>query len=353
MRGKAGDKVAALSRPGITPACAGKRPSTAPRHRVQWDHPRVCGEKLWTGLRSPTDLGSPPRVRGKVIWQLLAPTNGGITPACAGKSIRSAPSSVLFWDHPRVCGEKDAYTQWKAQPKGSPPRVRGKVAHHPSDHPVNGITPACAGKRGSSIINRIGNRDHPRVCGEKHFPHGISITLRGSPPRVRGKGEQLVELLKHSGITPACAGKRIPRCSKRNTGGDHPRVCGEKLCPPLEETGNPGSPPRVRGKVSYHMKGMAADRITPACAGKSAWLLGDPTAKRDHPRVCGEKEWRRFFLRHFLGSPPRVRGKAPVRSSPALHSGITPACAGKRISGSRTRRHSRDHPRVCGEKLLL
>ena len=50
--------------------------------------------------------GSPPRMRGKVALTLDVDEIAGITPAYAGKSIRSAPSSVLFGDHPRVCGEK-------------------------------------------------------------------------------------------------------------------------------------------------------------------------------------------------------------------------------------------------------
>ena len=45
----------------------------------------------------------------------------------------------------------------------------------------------------------------------------------------------------------------------------------------------------MRGKVSYHMKGMAADRITPAYAGKSANQSTVRRVERDHPRVCGEK----------------------------------------------------------------
>ena len=29
-----------------------------------------------------------------------------ITPACAGKSCRQSNDIPMFWDHPRVCGEK-------------------------------------------------------------------------------------------------------------------------------------------------------------------------------------------------------------------------------------------------------
>ena len=54
---------------------------------------------------------------------------------------------------------------------------------------LGGITPACAGKRGGND-NRAGDiGDHPRVCGEK-LPGAVSrAKTGGSPPRVRGKGD--------------------------------------------------------------------------------------------------------------------------------------------------------------------
>ena len=51
---------------------------------------------------------------------------------------------------------------------------------------------------------------------------------------------------------------------------DHPRVCGEKLSDTDVEKVEVGSPPRVRGKVTYVSKSAYTVRITPACAGKSA-----------------------------------------------------------------------------------
>ena len=70
-------------------------------------------------------------------------------------------------DHPRVCGEKRDVLLSDGQHPGSPPRVRGKVGIYPTFTHVDGITPACAGKRRKSKISSIERRDHPRVCGEK------------------------------------------------------------------------------------------------------------------------------------------------------------------------------------------
>ena len=54
----------------------------------------------------------------------------------------------------------------------------------------------------------------------------------------------------------------------------------------------------------------------------------------------------------LIGSPPRVRGKAPPIPRPIAFARITPACAGKRCRSTRSRCRSGDHPRVCGEKLI-
>ena len=132
--------------PGITPAYAGKRhcnlPSTAP-----WkDHPRVCGEKSEMSLNLSALMGSPPRMRGKDLSAIVSPPYVGITPAYAGKRNSFTKSFEEHGDHPRVCGEKFDLDCTCVTELGSPPRMRGKggatsdIILHP------GITPAYAGK---------------------------------------------------------------------------------------------------------------------------------------------------------------------------------------------------------------
>ena len=93
-------------------------------------------------------------------------------------------------------------------------------------------------------------------------------------------------------------------------------------------------------------------RITPACAGKSDPTEDDDAATKDHPRVCGEKMmWMKDICKP-PGSPPRVRGKGKPALAVVCHDRITPACAGKRLIGIAAALIYRDHPRVCGEKPL-
>ena len=153
--------------------------------------------------------------------------------------------------------------------RGSPPRVRGKGQEPSESHPLPGITPACAGKRQRPAARLRGGGDHPRVCGEKPVAMHSCITSRGSPPRVRGKGGFPCLAVLHPGITPACAGKRYG-CDDITQGKrDHPRVCGEKGVINQNPEDFKGSPPRVRGKALQAIPATMSEGITPACAGKS------------------------------------------------------------------------------------
>ena len=109
-------------------------------------------------------------------------------------------------------------------------------------------------------------------------------------------------------------------------------MCGEKGAVIDSRIAFPGSPPRVRGKALLPLPSSVAAGITPACAGKSPPDCIIPFFPRDHPRVCGEKILRRRLRRTDRGSPPRVRGKASGHPRLPHLDRITPACAGKRLN---------------------
>ena len=70
------------------------------------DHPRVCGEKAVCHADAAAGVGSPPRMRGKVLAKMAKVDGAGITPAYAGKSALVFDTAIIRKDHPRVCGEK-------------------------------------------------------------------------------------------------------------------------------------------------------------------------------------------------------------------------------------------------------
>ena len=64
------------------------------------------GEK-YTGWATPTaKQGSPPHGRGKAVWKDVKRAERGITPAWAGKSIGLKFATQGNKDHPRMGGEK-------------------------------------------------------------------------------------------------------------------------------------------------------------------------------------------------------------------------------------------------------
>ena len=147
---------------------------------------------------------------------------------------------------------------------------------------------------------------------------------------MRGKAGTESSTPTSARITPAYAGKRNGQSPTMLLRRDHPRVCGEKNAILSGRKTEPGSPPRMRGKATPTTSGGSWHRITPAYAGKS-FPAGCPRSRsRDHPRVCGEKPRRPPAAAVGIGSPPRMRGKDSIMDGLQGVHGITPAYAGKR-----------------------
>ena len=86
MRGRESDKEYDERYVGITPARAGKSEAPGGLARQPRDHPRACGEEAVEKPTVQSQIGSPPRVRGRDTGKLFDDDRAGITPARAGKS---------------------------------------------------------------------------------------------------------------------------------------------------------------------------------------------------------------------------------------------------------------------------
>ena len=192
-----------------------------------------------------------------------------ITPADAGKTCMCAVCNLTREDHPRGCGENRYVPDRQQRGIGSPPRMRGKHENLFANSHSSRITPADAGKTSGCLIYRGSHKDHPRGCGENPKVTCFLGMAAGSPPRMRGKRLNQPIRRQSRRITPADAGKT---CGFRSTliyHTDHPRGCGENITPLNLTYPCTGSPPRMRGKRRHSRRFAVMTRITPADAGKT------------------------------------------------------------------------------------
>ena len=128
-------------------------------------------------------------------------------------------------------------------------------------------------------------------------------------------------------------------------------MCGEQAAWRSRPTLVEGSPPRVRGTAPLPFRRGLRAGITPACAGNSHLKFLLFFRNKDHPRVCGEQVFLLSSFGFYKGSPPRVRGTGKPAARNLWAARITPACAGNRCVDLRRKPRQRDHPRVCGEQF--
>ena len=153
----------------------------------------------------------------------------------------------------------------------------------------------------------------------------------GSPPPMRGKGRRMTAHGSRLGITPAHAGKSSAKWRLATRLWDHPRPCGEKDQPVSRYTPVIGSPPPMRGKVYGTGEYAFNVWITPAHAGKRHDERTARRWRRDHPRPCGEKVVLTDPADRARGSPPPMRGKVSAFEAKVIANRITPAHAGKSV----------------------
>ena len=139
-----------------------------------------------------------------------------------------------------------------------------------------------------------------------------------------------------------------------NVSGDHPRGCGEHLIIISIPHTPTGSSPRMRGAHTFDELYRYRMRIIPADAGSTAKYWDVVVSWEDHPRGCGEHDFRLNAMAERQGSSPRMRG-ALITSWPKRSSiRIIPADAGSTLDSPCRRSLSRgSSPRMRGARLHL
>ena len=229
----------------------------------------MCGEHKIHFHDTRRIRGSSPHVRGAPPRWGVLDCEHGIIPACAGSTPYGPLERLEERDHPRMCGEHTSQPAWTAWRWGSSPHVRGAPTRNRQRNTANGIIPACAGSTGTSLSTGASSRDHPRMCGE-HVKHLIKDgSVWGSSPHVRGALWRTGNERPSRGIIPACAGSTVITLIASLVAGDHPRMCGEHGTNIPFFISPPGSSPHVRGARCTFPILTCSNGIIPACAGST------------------------------------------------------------------------------------
>ena len=227
MRGKPLLGVLLAHSLGLIPAHAGKTVLYRIRTYPNWAHPRACGENPEGQGRCARLWGSSPRMRGKHSHLRPLGFLTRLIPAHAGKTSRVQSLKPSGRAHPRACGENTETRAGARGEMGSSPRMRGKLAGCMLHRQSRGLIPAHAGKTRPRSGPVCAGRAHPRACGENGRGLCVVAEHAGSSPRMRGKPSSHEFDLTGLGLIPAHAGKTFVKCVHYVRRWAHPRACGE------------------------------------------------------------------------------------------------------------------------------
>ncbi len=312
------------------PACAGN--AAAPgrnRGRVPV-HPRMRGERPPSSVRPPWSGGSSPHARGTRQRGPLGPCRIRFIPACAGNANTNRKGTVLSAVHPRMRGER---------------RILDALAWLESR-----FIPACAGTLHTLMLPIGGLRFIPACAGNAPDWRTADLDQPGSSPHARGTPAAGGEPQAHPRFIPACAGNanRTPRCG--TTTPVHPRMRGERPGVVADATGCPGSSPHARGTPARPRVRTDHGRFIPACAGNAPTRNALPMPRPVHPRMRGERLHDPDPSWPVGGSSPHARGThtSPANAPPRIR--FIPACAGNAMVFDPAGAATPVHPRMRGER---
>ena len=189
--------------------------------------------------------------------------------------------------------------------------------------------PGGVGGGGGRRLRDTAGRALPRGRRENAGNQSPLPLIHDSSPRERGKRVDAVHPHAGVGLIPARAGKTRPSRPPPGRSPAHPRACGENGWARRHIRAQPGSSPRVRGKLENAAGNLQATRLIPARAGKTFHGLRGRYQGAAHPRACGENWWITWLCGRGVGSSPRVRGKREAPERSLVPGRLIPARAGK------------------------
>ena len=314
--------------------------------------PACAGNAIWLVMPPPLPPGSSPHARGTRRYQALPKLPSRFIPACAGnaRSPRSVETPRAV--HPRMRGERLAFSRFSQGTAGSSPHARGTQIDHRTLAAQGRFILACAGNATWSPGWIPARTVHPRMRGERGRMFAREHEFLGSSPHARGTPRPQMMQGTRRRFIPACAGNAKTAPTQPRHGAVHPRMRGERRCAVAFARAGVGSSPHARGTLEASPAARFFPRFIPACAGNAATARICSCPEPVHPRMRGERSVVAMDVKLENGSSPHARG-TPIR--PAVLVGqprFIPACAGNAGGARNAHRQRPVHPRMRGERSM-
>ena len=291
-------------------------------------------------------------MRGRRVVAEKGVARVGLIPAGAGQTFSSSHQSASCGAHPRGCGADVDVVGFGESDLGSSPRVRGRRMGSRQRRNEGGLIPAGAGQTACLDNSTRSSRAHPRGCGADIRLCDGTYQDPGSSPRVRGRLGHHPFKVERRGLIPAGAGQTKQPTSCLSGCRAHPSGCGADGIGLNLLWGASGSSPRVRGRLAWADDAPHWLGLIPAGAGQTRPVQYRRPAHGAHPRGCGADAGANVLAVSRQGSSPRVRGRRPGGVDLVEQVGLIPAGAGQTPLCPAVAPRRGAHPRGCGADPL-
>ena len=312
-------------------------------------HPHSRGENPLSLTPEAAEKGSSPLTRGKQVFVLADPVEGGLIPTHAGKTLTTCPTTPETWAHPHSRGENRAGRMFTPSLAGSSPLTRGKPDAGRARLVPGGLIPTHAGKTSSSNATSATCRAHPHSRGENVKTVLTMFHTVGSSPLTRGKPCLVRNMSPLGGLIPTHAGKTSGLSDAPPTYRAHPHSRGENISALPSSTRRMGSSPLTRGKRVRGRHIGEREGLIPTHAGKTSSTNRILSPTWAHPHSRGENRDVVSLYRNSVGSSPLTRGKPLAYTEADDARGLIPTHAGKTRARCAAGSRRRAHPHSRGE----
>ena len=211
------------------------------------------------------------------------------------------------------------------------------------------VFPACAGMFPLRVVMWKLSHCFPRVRGDVPFLSPNPILRHLFSPRARGCSQAAQGVQWRQSVFPACAGMFLFAFRLEIVLGCFPRVRGDVPTPPPKLCLGTRFSPRARGCSDQVLPMIEHGRVFPACAGMFRRPRPCPSRPAGFPRVRGDVPASRVSIAEPFWFSPRARGCSPLCATGHIQTLVFPACAGM-FRNHPGRRHSGiGFPRVRGD----